>query len=341
MEYIFDEIESCECIGSFEDEYVYDIEVADDSHTFIANDILVHNSLYISYNQLLKSIKGIENMSVADKRDILIKLNTECLDHHNREFIAKYYDTRFAKSVHNFELETLNRAGVWGDVKKRYAQILLWKDGKIFDIDDLPLKVKGLEMVKASFPKLSREMLKKLFKFMLNNAGDSLLIQKLNKEMMSMKHEWEEADIEKISGSIKVNNYNKYVKDDTVYPAKYNSFDPKTGDAVGTPPWNVRALALYNSLRNSRRLSGEPIYGGLLKWYIVKEQRDKRVKDAPLNYFVYQSNNIPKWSQQHAPIDRNAMFRQTVLDPINRVLESNKMPMLNIDGSLQFGLFDF
>ncbi len=49
IEYIFDEVESCEQIGSFEDEYVYDVEVDDNTHTFIANDILVHNSLFVSF----------------------------------------------------------------------------------------------------------------------------------------------------------------------------------------------------------------------------------------------------------------------------------------------------
>lgn len=49
IEYKFDEIESCEMIGEFNDEYVYDVEVDDDTHTFIANDILVHNSLFVSF----------------------------------------------------------------------------------------------------------------------------------------------------------------------------------------------------------------------------------------------------------------------------------------------------
>ena len=80
MEYIFEDIELCECIGEFEDEYVYDIEVDDESHTFIANDILVHNSLYISYNNILKTIKGYEDMTVAQKRDIIVDLNTKFMD---------------------------------------------------------------------------------------------------------------------------------------------------------------------------------------------------------------------------------------------------------------------
>jgi len=38
------EIDEIEEIGSYEDEYVYDLEMEDESHTFIANDILVHNT---------------------------------------------------------------------------------------------------------------------------------------------------------------------------------------------------------------------------------------------------------------------------------------------------------
>ena len=45
------EIESIEEIGSFEDEYVYDLEMEDESHTFIANNILVHNtdSIFVGF----------------------------------------------------------------------------------------------------------------------------------------------------------------------------------------------------------------------------------------------------------------------------------------------------
>jgi hypothetical protein len=130
LEYIFDEIEICECVGSFEDEYVYDIEMIDETHTFIANDILVHNSLYISYELLTKSIVGHENMSAAEKGRIIVEFNTKYLDAHNREVMDAHYKSRHVDSVQNFELETLALSGVWLNVKKRYAQVLLWKDGK-------------------------------------------------------------------------------------------------------------------------------------------------------------------------------------------------------------------
>lgn len=70
IDYIFDEVESCEEIGLFNDEYVYDVEVDDDTHTFIANDILVHNSLFVSFEPAIQhcewknlAIKNINNIS--------------------------------------------------------------------------------------------------------------------------------------------------------------------------------------------------------------------------------------------------------------------------------------
>lgn len=48
------DIVRCEKIGNFEDEYVYDIEMNDDTHTFVANNILVHNSIYTSYERIIE-----------------------------------------------------------------------------------------------------------------------------------------------------------------------------------------------------------------------------------------------------------------------------------------------
>ena len=49
------DIVRCEQIGYFDDEYVYDIEMTDDTHTFVANNILVHNSIYSSYTDIINS----------------------------------------------------------------------------------------------------------------------------------------------------------------------------------------------------------------------------------------------------------------------------------------------
>ena len=57
FDYIFDDVEYCEEIGTFENEYVYDVEVDDDTHTFIANDILIHNSVFVSFKPAIDNCK--------------------------------------------------------------------------------------------------------------------------------------------------------------------------------------------------------------------------------------------------------------------------------------------
>ena len=52
-EEIFESVESCEMIGDFQEEYVYDVEIDDPTHTFIANDMLVHNSLFVSFKPII------------------------------------------------------------------------------------------------------------------------------------------------------------------------------------------------------------------------------------------------------------------------------------------------
>jgi hypothetical protein len=56
MKYKFDEIVSIEELDNTE-EYVYDLEMEDESHTFIANDILVHNtdSIFVGFEPAINS----------------------------------------------------------------------------------------------------------------------------------------------------------------------------------------------------------------------------------------------------------------------------------------------
>jgi hypothetical protein len=80
--YIFDDIEEIEEIGEFNEEYVYDVEVDDDTHTFISNDILVHNSLFVSFEPAISNstwknlIFNNDYLSSIDKKFIIL-VNTE------------------------------------------------------------------------------------------------------------------------------------------------------------------------------------------------------------------------------------------------------------------------
>jgi hypothetical protein len=197
-------------------------------------------------------------MPIDKKLNIIVDLNTGFLDQHNREFMSEYYKSRFVDSVQNFELETVALSGCWLDVKKRYAQILLWKDGKTYDKDNLPMKIKGLEMIKSSVPKQAREGLKRMVRYLLEENDHQYILQKLNMKMMQEKILFDQADIEDICGNIGVQNYTKYILDDS---------DKDELKVAPKCPFNVRALGNYNRLRNVHGLPGDPLYGGKMKWF--------------------------------------------------------------------------
>lgn len=287
------------------------------------------DSLYLSYEGLLNTIEGVENWSVDEKNNFIVRLNQEFLDSHNREFMDEYYKTRHANSVQNFELETVALSGVWLDVKKRYAQILLWKDGKTFDINKLPMKIKGLEMVKSSYPKQSRNSLTNLVRFLLEDTSGEYMLQKLNIKLQEEKEKFFKADLEDICGNVGVQGYTKYILDDT--DKNGLQIAPKT-------PYNVRALGNYNWIRNVYNLPGDPIYGGKVKWYCYypKGIRDSRTEPQ---YFAFQSRNYPKWANQYAPISKEDMFVKTVVDPFNRIIKPIGIGELSSSGNIQLSLF--
>lgn len=290
------------------------------------------DSLYISFQGLLNTIEGIENMSDEEIRDILVKLNTGFLDEHNNEFMKEYFATRNSDCVHKFELETIAKRECRLNVKKRYAQLLIWKDGKEFDVNNLPLKVKGLEMIKSSYPKFARESLKRLVRFMLEDNSDEYLLQRLNIKLMEEKKLFFEADLEDICGNVGVQNYTKYIIDDT---------DPNGLKIAPKTPYNVRALGTYNWLRNIHNLPGDPIYGGKVKWYCYYPNGLAKGKNTEPMYFAFQSRNYPKWADKYAPVSRADMFEKMVLDPFNRIIEAIGLGKLRQDGAMQvqFDLF--
>lgn len=306
----------------------WNISLKEDWYKYLNNNHLVKysdtDSLYIEYNSLLRTIDGFEKMSYKEKLDILLKINLEFLNQHNFDYIKEYYDKRFAKSVHNFELETVAKSGVWLDVKKKYAQILLWKDGKFFDEDNLPVKAKGLEVIKSAVPKIARKSLKELIVMLLESPNE-YLIQKLNIKMQEEKVKFYNANLEDICGSINVSNYKKYIADDTGEVLKVELKCPSS----------VRSLGNYNQIRNYNNLPGEPIYGGKVKWYKYKVPGSYNKTD----FFAFQSMNYPEWANKYAPICRRSMFQQFVVDPFNRIITSIGLPKLEVDGNIQNSLF--
>lgn len=305
------------------------------------------DSLYISYANLLSTIKGIEKFNNRQKLDVIVHINTDFFNQHNKEYMDEYYASRHVKSIHDFELETVALSGLWLNVKKRYCQILLWKDGKYFDEDSLPMKVKGLEMIKSSYPKFDRDALKRVVRNILESQGEIDLWSHINALVQKEKALHHSADLEDICAAIKVNGYSKYILSKEQFEMNKKRNNASAADAFGTIlytapkcPSNVRALGNYNAIREAHKLPGDPIYGGKCKTYIYTVNPRINIKDNESS-FGFQSKNYPKWAPQYAPINKNAMFQKYFLDPLNRICSDSMgfKPFL-IDGSREITLFD-
>lgn len=288
------------------------------------------DSLYICYDGLLKTIEGVENWTVRQKVEFIVKLNQEFLNQHNKELMDQYYAPRHSRDmVHEFELETVCKSGIWLNVKKRYAQILAWQDGKYFDDDAMPIKAKGLEIVKASYPSMARQALKELVYHLINSEHTDGIrcVHELNIISQQWKAKWYKADIEQICPTTSVNNYTQYIEDDT---------NPAGPISRPKAPFQVKGLGMYNCLRQGHNLPGDPIYGGKVRYYIIDKGKNKAKTQY---FFCFQSGAYPEWAPTYAPIDRAAMYQRCVLDPINRILAAIGMPELGINGYIQANLF--
>lgn len=153
---VTDEISSIEELP-LEDVYMYDIGMKDSPHTFFANNILVHNSLFLPILPLLNDV-NIEELTDAELIELAKPLVKEV-----QEFINTSY-TPYAKKFHmidthrwDIKQELIARRAFW-ITKKRYAQWIVVKEG--FPIEKLD--VKGLDVVRSSFPTTFRNLLKQV-----------------------------------------------------------------------------------------------------------------------------------------------------------------------------------
>lgn len=291
------------------------------------------DSLYISYENLLKTIVNEDGTELTPEQKInfLARLNTEFLDQHNEEFMSEFYKTRHSKQmVQKFELETIAWRDIRLSVKKRYAQLLIWKDGKKFDMDNPKFKSKGLEVIKASYPELARNQLKNALIQLLktDKTGKDLLFF-MNKIAQHDKQEWLTRPIEDLCENKGINQYTKYIASDT---------DPKGLIVKSKCPYHVRALGNRNWTINTKNIHDELQYGGKMKIYLVKKHSNKKTETE--QFFAFMAGEYPSWAEEYWPCDRIGCFVKFYLDPLNRVLNAVGIQQLSASGDISLNIFN-
>jgi len=300
--YQFEKIKSCECIGEFEDEYVYDLEVDEDDYndqTFFANNILVHNSNYITFQEVVSSCdyKG-------DPKQFILDINEYRLKGYLKKCFEVYSKKWGTTNYQDFELENIAINSIFLG-KKKYVANLVYEDG--VHIEPLKrMKIVGVEMIKGGTPPFVRSKLEYLTKHIFGK-GKEFNIREFVKELKEIKKDFKTQEPNQIAASINVNDYNKSIVNDT------------TALEVGKGcPIHVRASGHYNYLLNNSKYKDK--YSLIkskdkINYYFVKLKDDNDIN----NVFGYPQGTYPH--EIAPPIDYDTQFTKTILDPINRFIE--------------------
>ena len=295
MEFYFDEIESCEEIGTFENEYVYDVEVNDDTHTFIANDILVHNSCYATFSPVLKSCDY-----TGDPVDFILKIKELRLNAYLKKKFEEYAAKFNTKNLLDLELEKISYSAIMV-AKKKYILDLAWKDSGVYFKPQEKIKFTGVEIMQGSTPKYARKVLKELIKLACEK-GKNLQYADVVKKLKDYKKEYVLQNPEDIAKTQALGDYEKYCLE-----------DKKTIRLAEKCPQNVRASAIFNNivLNNPKWKTKYNIIktGDKVKYYYTKDGDE---------VFGFLPGNYPF---EFAPeVDYDLQFSHTIIRPFNRIL---------------------
>lgn len=324
MEYYFDEIDSCEQIGSFENEYVYDIEMDDESHTFISNDILVHNSYYMSYKPLIESCNYKE-----DELEFILHFDKVIMKKLHHKFLDEYSKRFGVENKQDFELETISNSILFFE-KKNYLKNIVYEDGIFFE----PLSYfspTGIKIVRSETPPFVRGKDQKggiweFIKYLFSNA-DNLNIKDILKIVKQIRKEFDLEDVDNISSQTNCSNYPDKIVNDTT-----------NLEAVLGAHFSIKAAGLYNYLLNKNsefKTKYDMIRSGKIKYYYCKHDKN--------NVFGYirGMHPIEITDKEKVIFDYDAQFDKTVLTICNSFLKALDLPMINKRLGVLGSLFDF
>lgn len=297
---------------------------------FFHKDKALHEKLNVRDDWEVKPIKGQvwkytdtdsgylifeEVMEAVDwqggVKDFVLALNSNRLAAYIKKVLDDYADQRNTDNYLDFELETIAENAIWV-AKKKYIQNIIWKDGKEYD-NLAYIKTTGLEIIQSSTPPFCRQKLVEAVKYIFSKKKiTSKDNQDLVRLIKDIKREFKLSNIEKISMTRGISDYNKFIINDQ------DRLELKSGC-----PIHVRAGGYHNFLLNQEgKLKGkyELITGGTkVKWYHSSDQF--------CDVFAYKAGNYPI---EFAPkMDLEVQFQKTILDPLNRVIVPAGLPPLH------------
>lgn len=279
--------------------YVYDIEMLDETHSFIANNILVHNSVYLTFDDAIKS-----SDYVGSSTDFILNLYKYRLNEYINTFLEKYSASYNTDNIQSLELEKISLSAIILR-KKKYALDIVWKDPGISYETCTHIDSKGVEIIQSSTPLFVRTHLNRLL-IRLFKEKKNLNIKEFVDELRDIKEAFKLCSIDEIASSSSISDYNKFILNDV-----------EKLEIGGHCPMHVRAAGIYNYKLNNSKYKGKYQLikaGDKIKYYYVNSIK------ANENTFGFLPGSFP---YEFAPnIDYDTQFTKLMIDPINRFVSA-------------------
>jgi DNA polymerase elongation subunit (family B) len=236
--------------------YWKELGTKEDYNVYIDTD-----SIYMMAEPLVKH--RYPDYKTFDQDRMATEVNT--IAEETQSFLNKFYDMlseRFffiPKEKHRFEIkkEYISKAGFWV-AKKRYAQWMILKNGIPCD----KLDVKGLDVVRSSFPKAFQDYMSGMLKDILMGKDNDYVDTKL----LDFKKSMINLPVNKIAKGGAIKELSKYDNGSWVVGQAVGSFEKGT-------PAHVKAGITYNRLLKyfNCPYKHEPIRDGdKVKWVYLK-----------------------------------------------------------------------
>jgi hypothetical protein len=272
----------------------------EDVQTFVANDILVHNSNYVTFDYVFESM-GIdyENIDSREAVDFIVYFMKNRLDPIYASVLDNLINGRNGKNTMEFELEAVAGFGIFL-AKKKYVYAKLWQDGKYIG-DQNKLKITGIELRQRAAPRAIKNIMTGFVNTIFIKKG------KLEADLFfamckSVKDELLTFSIADLAKSTTLNKYNDYIIED--YPKVLTK--PKA-------PYAVKGAANYNNLIKTNNLQSK--YPLLKNGMGIKVFYDKMGKPFayPIEY-GYPEDLIPQ-------MDKSTQIEKILFGPIRRITD--------------------
>ena len=304
MDTIREKIKSVELIEDNED-YVYDISVAEGDPFFFGNNILLHNtdSCYFSAYNTLK--KDIESGNIAWNKESIVALYDSIDGEVNQTFVKFMQDAFHCPKTRGDVIRAGREiVGVKGlfITKKRYAVLVYDKEGVRQDTGGKSGKIKamGLDLKRSDTPVTIQNFLSHVLEMVLRGDGEDAVLDYITEFRTEFKSwaSWEKGSPKR------ANNITTYEKK-----------EQRQGKA--NLPGHVRASINWNTLKrmNSDRYSMNIVDGAKV---VVCKLKDNPMAFTSVAYPVDELH-LPDWFKE-LPFDDAAMEKAVIDEKLDNLI---------------------